>query len=111
MASGCTRKASTASRWLPSARPRASSASSSKQTLGDQDHRTGGLASLEVAVRLRRVVEPVLLRGLDLHLARLDHVEQVVRALHQVGARRDVGGERGARDVERALAGEDAEVL
>src|SRR5262245_39130113 len=61
---------------------------------GNEDRRSRGLARLEIAVRLRRVLEGVAVVDLDLHLAGGDDVEEVFRAGDEVVA---LGGVRHQR--------------
>src|SRR5262249_49907906 len=61
---------------------------------GHQDRRSRGLAAFEVAVRLLRLLERVLLVDRDLHLAAADDVEQVVCGRDEVFALGRVGVER-----------------
>ncbi len=72
--------------------------------------RAGGFAAFEIAVALHGVFQGVGVVDVDLDDALGDDIEQVVGGLEQFGARGGVGDECRARDVERALAGEQAEI-
>ena len=71
--------------------------------LNQQNRGAGGLALFEVAVGLRGVLERVGLPRRDLYGAGTDHIEQLVRGLDQIVARRRVMDDRGPRKVEPAL--------
>src|SRR5215510_3674574 len=71
--------------------------------LRQQYRRPGGLARLEIAVRLLRILERVLLIDRNLDLAARHHAEQVVGDRKQVLALGRIGVERRARAEERAL--------
>src|SRR6185369_7116018 len=69
----------------------------------DEDRRARGLARLEVAVRLHGILQRVVLVHLDADAARGDVPEELLgeRGLFpEIG---DVVGERGTREIERAL--------
>ena len=61
---------------------------------GDQHRGADGAAGLEVAMRLRDVLQRVGLADLDAHHAAADHREQLARGPLEVGAPRDVVEQR-----------------
>src|SRR5215472_3436436 len=71
--------------------------------LGCEDRRPGRLTRLEVAVRLRGVLQRVPVVDLDLHLPGGHDVEEVLRAGDEVVALRGVGHQGRPGNVERAL--------
>src|SRR5437764_3654178 len=76
----------------------------------DQQELAGCLASLQILVRLARLLEGIPSADPHLELALLDQIEQLSGALLQELRRADVGGECGALHVERTARGEDARV-
>src|SRR5258708_5460342 len=75
-----------------------------------KNSRSRGLAGLEIAMRLRRVIQRIGLVDGDLDGAAADHLEELLRRGDEVLALCSVGVERRPRQIERALAGEDVHV-
>src|SRR4051812_179936 len=73
------------------------------------DRRAGRLAAFEVAVDLLSLSEWIRAVDLDLYFAGANDIKEVARRGFEIGARRSVGGERRARDIQRAFGREDAE--
>src|SRR6185369_8723720 len=79
-----------------------------KRLLDRQDRRPARLAGFEIAMRLGRVLEGVALLDFDLHLAALDHIEQLARGSLELRAIGDVIEQRRPGQEQRALLGEDS---
>src|SRR5260370_27780019 len=75
-----------------------------------KNSRSRGLAGLEIAMCLRRVLQRVGLVDGDLDGAAADDLEEFLRHGDKILAVGGVGVERRPRQVERALAGEDVHV-
>src|SRR6185436_940700 len=81
--------------------PRRGDSTGETRTSGNQDGLAGRLAAFEVDMRLCCFGQRIALVDGDLHLAALDHLEQRLGRGFEVGARRGVGAETGAREIER----------
>src|SRR5580698_3243837 len=75
-----------------------------------EDRRARGLARLQIAMGLGRVLQRIGLVDLDLDGAGFDDLEEIPRHRQHVGALGGIGVERRPREEERALLREDAEI-
>src|SRR5271165_7410287 len=87
-----------------------SAASVGVQRLNREYRRARRLAAFEVAMGLGRLLQGIALVDFYLDLAGEHDVEQILRHRHQIGALSSIGVERRAREEERALLHEDAEI-
>src|SRR5262249_11165699 len=78
--------------------------------LGNQEHLTRRLASLEGSVRIGRVLQRELELGAELELAVPDPAQELVRALEQLGPRDDVMIEGRASHEQRSLGIEHSQI-